>query len=132
MIILKTHSDEIDYLGWAKTGQDGISKAKALNPDIVLVDGLLADMNMNSIYVVRLIREASESIKIITMSMSNNPQWIMNTIDAGADHYICQPMLGIGTNKYILMDNMYDAVKNLYYHNGISLREEMTMKKGLL
>ena len=129
---LKTHSDEIDYLEWAKTGQDGISKTKTLNPDIVLVDSHMPDMNMNSLHVVRFIREASESIKIITMSMSNNPQWIMNSIDAGADDYISQPMLGVSTDKYILMDNMYNVVKRLYYHIGTTMREEMNMKKELL
>ena len=125
----KKHSDEIEYLGWGKTGQEGVSKAKELNPNIVLIASPSHDMNTKE--VVHLIRASSESIKIMTMSQSNNPQWIGNTIDAGADDYISQPSAGLGVEDYILLDNMHNAIKKLHYHLGSSLREETNRRKGL-
>lgn len=121
------HNDEVEYLGWGKTGQEGVSKAKNFNPHIVLVAKPSHDMNTKE--VVHLIRASSESIKIMTMSESNNPQWIGSTIDAGANDYISQPTAGLGVEDHALLDNMHNAIKKLHYHLGSSLREEMKRRK---
>lgn len=117
---LTTHNDRIEFLGWTKTGQDGIDKFKELNPNMVLVDISTPDMNGEE--VIRFIRDSDVATHIITMSESNDPSWIMKTIEAGADDYLSQPLV---------MDDLYNRINMLYYNTGISLREQVNKRKGL-
>jgi CheY-like chemotaxis protein len=111
---LNTQWDDIEFLGWAKTGAEGLELAKTLQPDVILVDSSIDDMHTAE--VVRLIRAALPETKIITMSLSNNPSWIRDTIEAGADHYACQPLIA---------DYIYNAIRGLHDGTVTSLREQI-------
>jgi CheY-like chemotaxis protein len=111
---LNTQWDDIQFLGWAKTGQEGLELAKTHQPDVILVDSHLDDMNASE--AVRLIRADLPNSKIITMSPSNNPSWIRGTIEAGADHYACQPLIA---------DYIYNAIRGLHDGTVTSLREQI-------
>lgn len=86
---LSAHADEVEYIGDAKRGQEGIDKALASSPDVVLVS---AYIDMHTDEVVRRLRTARPKLHIITASLSNNPQFIKATLEAGADDYICLPL----------------------------------------
>lgn len=88
---LAAHADEVEFIGSAKTGQEGIDKSLALSPDVVLVSGFLSDMHTKDI--VRRLRADHPELLIITAPSSNNPEFIMGTLDAGADDFIGLPLL---------------------------------------
>jgi CheY-like chemotaxis protein len=111
---LNTEWDDIELLGWAKTGQEGLDMARTLQPDVILADASIDDMHTAE--VVRLVRASLADTKIITMSLSNNPSWIMHTIESGADHYVSQPLMA---------DDVYNVIRRLHDGIGVSLREKI-------
>jgi DNA-binding NarL/FixJ family response regulator len=114
---LETYDAEIE-LFTAFIGEEGISKVNTLRPDVILIDHGAPDMN--AIEIVKRIRTASTSIKIITMSMSNNPAFIGGSLEAGADGYSSLPLVG---------DELYSQIYNLYYGIGMSLKQYLDSQK---
>jgi DNA-binding response OmpR family regulator len=76
----------------AQTGKDGIERAKADHPDLVVIDGHLPDMD--SFEICRQIRLFAhpEKIKIIVMTASLNAMDAVKARKAGADDYVLKTM----------------------------------------
>jgi two-component system KDP operon response regulator KdpE len=76
----------------AETGKDGISKAAQWNPDVILLDLGLPDMD--GIDVVKLLREWSKT-PIIIISAREQENDKVKALDGGADDYLTKPF-GVG------------------------------------
>lgn len=76
----------------AETGKDGISKAAHWNPDVILLDLGLPDMD--GIDVVKLLREWSKT-PIIIISAREQENDKVKALDGGADDYLTKPF-GVG------------------------------------
>ena len=72
----------------AATGQDGITEVATRNPDVVLLDLGLPDLD--GLEVVRRLREWSE-VPIIVLSAREQEQDKIKALDAGADDYLTKP-----------------------------------------
>ncbi|MCS6305563.1 MAG: response regulator [Nitrospira sp.] len=79
----------------AVTGKDGLTEAKARNPDLVLLDLGLPDLEGNE--VIRQIREWT-TMPIIVLSARDQEQAKVAALDLGADDYITKPF---GVNELI-------------------------------
>jgi len=84
-VSLGAHGYEIED---AATGADGILKAAAFKPDLIIVDLGLPDMDGKS--VVAAIREWSQT-PIIVLSVREQEQEKIDALDAGADDYVTKP-----------------------------------------
>ncbi|NNF98675.1 MAG: response regulator transcription factor [Desulfobacteraceae bacterium] len=83
-IILK--DPRFDVVGEAGTGRLGISKAKKLEPHVVLVDISLPDVS--GINVTRTIRSLLNDTRILIISMHSKIDYIVEAFQAGASGYV--------------------------------------------
>lgn len=72
----------------ALTGQDGVAQAATRNPDVILVDLGLPDMDGTE--VTRQVREFAK-MPIIVLSARDQEEQKVAALDAGADDYITKP-----------------------------------------
>jgi two-component system KDP operon response regulator KdpE len=72
----------------AVTGQDGLAQAKARNPDLILLDLGLPDLEGTE--VIRRLREWTPT-PIIVLSARDQEQVKVAALDLGADDYVTKP-----------------------------------------
>lgn len=76
-------------VGEASDGDDAVSLANALQPDIILMD--LVMPTKSGIEATKEILKANPSQKIIACSTLDQETLVMRAIDAGCIHYITKP-----------------------------------------
>lgn len=79
----------------AVTGQEGLDQAAARNPDLVLLDLGLPDMD--GLEIIRKLREWSAA-PIIVLSARDQEQVKISALDLGADDYVTKPF---GVNELL-------------------------------
>lgn len=79
----------------ATTGQDGLTEAKARNPDLILLDLGLPDLDGTD--MIRRVREWT-GIPIIVLSARDQEQTKVAALDLGADDYVTKPF---GVNELL-------------------------------
>ncbi|HWG97185.1 MAG TPA: response regulator [Nitrospira sp.] len=79
----------------AATGQDGLTETKARNPDLILLDLGLPDLDGGE--VIRQVREWTAT-PIIVLSARDQEQAKVAALDLGADDYITKPF---GVNELL-------------------------------
>ena len=79
----------------AVTGQDGLAQAKARNPDLILLDLGLPDLEGTE--VIRRLREWTPT-PIIVLSARDQEQIKVAALDLGADDYVTKPF---GVNELL-------------------------------
>ena len=89
----------------ATTGADGLAQAKARNPDIILLDLGLPDVDGTE--VIRQVREWS-TIPILVLSAREQEQAKVAALDLGADDYVTKPF---GVNE--LLARMRTALRHI-------------------
>jgi len=73
----------------AKTAEEGISAAKIRNPDVVVLD--LYMQEVDGWQVCRSIRQFSK-VPILVLSALNKPGAVAQALDEGADDYLIKPV----------------------------------------
>jgi len=79
-------SSTLKIVGEAKNGQEALEKVKAHNPDVVLMDLEMPDMD--GVTATRSIKAAFPDIKVIVLSGHTTGQKVLDAIRAGAKGYI--------------------------------------------
>ncbi|MBU6953282.1 MULTISPECIES: two-component system response regulator NarL [unclassified Hahella] len=82
--------DELDIVAEAKNGEEGLAKAKELEPDLILLD--LNMQGMDGLDTLRAIRAAGVDSRIIMLTVSDNEADVVNCFRAGADGYLLKDM----------------------------------------
>ena len=85
-LLLQSHDFEIKT---ANSGQEGIDIVPRYNPDIILLDLMMPDMD--GWETCKKIREFSNT-PIVVLSALNNPGMVASALDAGADDYLIKPV----------------------------------------
>jgi two-component system NarL family response regulator len=83
--ILETEPD-IEVIGEAASGREAIDMARELEPDVILMDVAMPDVN--GVEATRQIRERNESIKVLALSSHNDSRFIAAILRAGASGYV--------------------------------------------
>lgn len=78
-------SDKIKVIGEAETGEDGVSLALKLKPQIVLMD--LGLPGINGIEATQRIKLLNDTIKIIILTSHNNEEEVWAALSSGANAY---------------------------------------------
>ena len=71
---------------WADNGKKGIELFSTYNPDLIVVDIILPDMN--GVQIIEKIREKNKSIVIIALSGIEKREVMEDIINAGANEYL--------------------------------------------
>ncbi|MGL6261849.1 response regulator [Vibrio sp. WXL103] len=96
------HEPEIDVIGSASNGLEGVELVGQLRPDVVLMD--VSMPIMNGIDATRLICEQYPQIKVLMLTMHDNREYIMKVMQAGAVGYML---------KEICANKMVQAIKTV-------------------
>lgn len=78
--------DEIEIVGEAGNGAEAIEKVKELSPDILMVD--IAMPILNGIQVAQEMNHQGLSTRCLVLSMHNNEDYILKSVEAGANGYL--------------------------------------------
>ena len=88
--ILRFNLQREGYRTWeAYDGEDGLSKAQAEKPDLILLDVMLP--KMNGFEVCRALREAGDSVPVIILTAREEETDKVLGLEIGADDYITKP-----------------------------------------
>lgn len=77
---------EIQIVGEAETGGQGVNLAQALRPDVVLMDISMPDMN--GIDATRRIKELCPDVAVLALTMHEDDQYFFEMLSAGASGYV--------------------------------------------
>jgi DNA-binding NarL/FixJ family response regulator len=92
-------NEDLVVIGTAENGYDAVEKTVALQPDIVLMD--IAMPEMNGIEALRIICERLPSVRVIILSMHHTSEHVYRAVQAGAWGYILKESAGSHVVKAI-------------------------------
>jgi pilus assembly protein CpaE len=97
--LLQFESD-VDVVGTARTGREGIQFANDLDPDVVLMDINMPDID--GITATEEIRQRSPHIQVVILSVQGDPNYMRRAMLAGARDFLTKPPMG---------DDLISAIK---------------------
>jgi DNA-binding NarL/FixJ family response regulator len=89
-------------IGEAENGLDGVEQARALDPDLVVMD--IEMPVMNGVEAVRLIREQVPRTKVIVLTVSDSGDFLFDAIRNGAHGYLL---------KDLRPEQLYDMLRSV-------------------
>jgi two-component system nitrate/nitrite response regulator NarL len=78
--------DRFQVVDMASDGNEAVQKARALLPDVILMDIDLP--GMDGLEVTQLVRKELPQVKILILSIHSHPQYLYRIIRAGAHGYV--------------------------------------------
>jgi pilus assembly protein CpaE len=84
--------NDINVVGTARTGQDAIKQTIALDPDVVLMDINMPDMD--GIEATELIQEQAPVSQIVILSVQGDTNYMRSAMLAGARDFLTKPPKG--------------------------------------
>ncbi|HPO56633.1 MAG TPA: response regulator transcription factor [Ignavibacteriaceae bacterium] len=106
-LILESRGD-IKVVAEAADGLDAVKKAKEFNPDVIVMD--VSMPNMNGIEATGRILEENKKVKIVILSMKASSEDIYRALHAGATGYLLKESAGSE-----IADAVHAAVNNRRY-----------------
>jgi two-component system nitrate/nitrite response regulator NarL len=90
--VLQLLSERTDFktVGEASSGAEGLKLAAELNPDIILLDLNMRDMN--GIEVLKQIKASESEAKVVMLTVSDDAVDLVAALRAGADGYLLKEM----------------------------------------
>lgn len=82
--------DELQVIAEASNAIDGIKAAKESEPDLILLD--LNMPNINGIEALKMLRDEEVTSRIIVFTVSDNEEDVVAALKAGADGYLLKDM----------------------------------------
>jgi two-component system, NarL family, nitrate/nitrite response regulator NarL len=82
--------DDLEVVGEAENGLDGVEKAGALSPDLVVMDVEMPVMN--GVEATRLIREQRPNVKVVMLTVSESDEHVFEAIRLGAHGYLLKDL----------------------------------------
>lgn len=78
--------EEVEVVAEAATGAEAVERARALSPDVVLLDMQLPDMEGAA--AIRQMRQSGVASAVLVLSMHDDPAMVRKAMDAGAGGYL--------------------------------------------
>src|SRR5215211_1694345 len=89
--LLQFESD-VDVVGTARTGKEAIQLSQELNPDVVLMDINMPDMD--GISATEAIRAKQPAVQVIILSVQGDQNYMRRAMLAGARDFLTKPPMG--------------------------------------
>jgi two-component system response regulator NreC len=84
--LLLERQEDIDVVGEAGNAKDAVFRARALKPDVILLDVVMPGESGIEV-LPKLLRESPET-KILVLSMQDDPSYVREAFAAGASGYV--------------------------------------------
>lgn len=98
-----TQQKDIEVIGEAESGAETIEKAERLDPDILLCDIQLGDMD--GLEVTESVKQQGSHVKIVLLTGFHNEEYIYRGFQVGASGYL---------SKDTSVEGVLDAVRRAY------------------
>src|SRR5574339_718741 len=89
--LLQFESD-VDVVGAARTGKEAIQVSQELNPDVVLMDINMPDMD--GISATEAIRSKQPAVQVVILSVQSDQNYMRRAMLAGARDFLTKPPMG--------------------------------------
>jgi pilus assembly protein CpaE len=89
--LLQFESD-VDVVGLARTGTEAIQISQELNPDVVLMDINMPDMD--GISATEAIRSKQPAVQVVILSVQSDQNYMRRAMLAGARDFLTKPPMG--------------------------------------
>lgn len=89
--LLQFESD-VDVVGVARTGKEAIQVSQELNPDVVLMDINMPDMD--GIAATEAIRAKQPAVQVVILSVQSDQNYMRRAMLAGARDFLTKPPMG--------------------------------------
>ena len=90
--LLEAHRD-IEVVDTVQSGREAVHRAVELQPDVVLMDISMPDLN--GIEATRIIRKRCPGAQVVVLSVHSEPMHIVRALRAGASGYVPKSSAGI-------------------------------------
>jgi DNA-binding NarL/FixJ family response regulator len=104
LAVILDNQDDIITVGQARDGEEVVSLARALQPDVVLMD--IKMPRMNGIHATRIITGELPKTQVIILTTYDIDDWVFEGIRAGAQAYLLKDA---GT------DELADAIRGVHH-----------------
>lgn len=89
---LLSDEPDIDVIGEARTGQEAVDLALTLQPDVVVMD--IAMPELNGVEATRQIHAAAPRVRVLALTAYDDDPYIYGLLDAGAAGYMLKTAEG--------------------------------------
>ncbi|MBI5869986.1 MAG: response regulator transcription factor [Actinobacteria bacterium] len=86
IIRLLREVSDIEVVGEAENGREAVRKVQELLPDVVVMD--IGMPIMNGLDATRQIRQWSEDVKVLVLTVHDNEEYLFQAFEAGASGYL--------------------------------------------
>src|SRR5574341_105999 len=83
---------DVEVVGAARSGKEGIQLSQELNPDVVLMDINMPDID--GITATETIRQKSPQIQVVILSVQGDQNYMRRAMLAGARDFLTKPPMG--------------------------------------
>lgn len=94
---------DINVVGMARSGWDAIDQCNALQPDVVLMDILMPDID--GLSATRIIRERHPNIRVVVLSSFEEEHLVKSAHEVGVSGYLL---------KNVSIDELANAIRDAY------------------
>jgi pilus assembly protein CpaE len=108
---------DIEVVGTASTGREGLEIAQELQPDIILMDINMPDMD--GISATEAISKAVPVASVVMMSVQSESDYLRRAMLAGARDFLTKPIAG---------DELYATVRSVYDRRPVNVPQPMTQQ----
>ncbi|MFY0804243.1 response regulator [Peribacillus frigoritolerans] len=115
--IYKQFTDQLDQftvIATASTGKQALNILHAAQPDLILLDIFLPDMN--GIDLLREIRREYRGIDVILITAANDTETVSEAIRGGAFGYLIKPII---IDKLLATLNQYDMTRRQLHNSNL-------------
>ncbi len=95
--------DNLTIIGEAADGREALAKAKELQPDLILLDIDLPEMN--GLAVSEILQREQPQIQVVFLSMHGESEYVMRILQSGARGYVL---------KHAPTDELVQAIEKVY------------------
>jgi two-component system response regulator NreC len=106
--LLLTEQNEFEVVAEASTGSEALSLAEKFQPDLILLD--LSMPNLGGMDILPTLRKMVPSIKILILTMHDDPQYLRQALKHGASGYVLKKAADaelISAIRAVLRGEMY-------------------------
>jgi NarL family two-component system response regulator LiaR len=107
-------SDDLDLVGQATNGQEAVELCEQFQPDVVLMDLVMPEMD--GVTATRIIRERWPQVQVIALTSFQEQELVQDALQAGAISYLL---------KNVSMDDLTEAVRAAHAGRSTLAQEAM-------